>query len=73
MEKPATILHKEFREKIVEAINTSGLPAFVLVPVLESALNQVKEIADEQYANDIETYTAAIEDNASAIEDEDSE
>lgn len=56
MQKPATLLQREFRDKIVEAINCSNLPAFVLVPILEQALAEVKEIEEQQYRRDKAAY-----------------
>lgn len=56
MDKPATMLQREFKEKIIEAINGSKLPAFVLVPVLEQALAEVKDIEQKQYEADKAAY-----------------
>lgn len=52
MDKPATLLQREFQKKIVDAINESGLPAFVLVPILEQALAEVQRIEEQQYQED---------------------
>lgn len=57
-EKPATLLQREFREKIVEAVNCSNLPAFVLVPILEQVLDEVKRIEEQQYEADKAEYEA---------------
>jgi len=56
MQKPATIAYREFRARIVEAINGSGLPAFCIVPILEQALAEVKEIEEQQYEKDKAAY-----------------
>lgn len=56
MNKPATLLQREFKDKIVNAINESNLPAFVLVPVLEQALIEVKNIEEKQYEADKAAY-----------------
>lgn len=56
MDKPATILQREFRDKIVNAVNESNLPAFVLVPVLEQALAEVRQIEEQQYKADLAEY-----------------
>ena len=56
MDKPVTIAYREFKDRIIEAINSSGLPAFCIVPVLEQALAEVKEIEEKQYATDKAAY-----------------
>ena len=56
MQKPATLLQREFKDKIVDAINSSNLPAFVLAPVLEQALAEVKAIEEQQYEKDKAAY-----------------
>lgn len=56
MDKPATLLHREFKNKIVEAINGSNLPAFVVASVLEDALAEVREIEEKQYEADKAAY-----------------
>lgn len=61
MDKPATILQREFREKIVTAVNESNLPAFVLRPILEQVLAEVKTIEEQQYQNDKAEYEKSIE------------
>ena len=61
MDKPATMLQREFREKIVTAVNESNLPAFVLVPILEQALAEVRTIEEQQYENDKAEYEKSLE------------
>ena len=55
-EKPATLLQREFKEKIIIAINESKLPAFVIAPILEQALAEVKHIEEQQYEADKAEY-----------------
>ncbi len=40
---------REFKEKIVEVINNSGLPAFVVKPTLKELLGQVELLEQQQY------------------------
>lgn len=61
MDKPATILHREFKEKIVSAVNESNLPAFALRPVLEQVLAEVIEVEEQQYEKDKAAYEEADE------------
>lgn len=53
MEKPATVLYKEFREKVINAMNESGLPAFVVRLELEQILSEVKQLEAQQYTADL--------------------
>lgn len=52
MDKPITVARIEFIDKLVELVNNSGLPSFVIMPVLDDALREMKRITDEQYRND---------------------
>lgn len=61
-EKPVTLRQREFVDKIVNAINDSELPAFVIVPVLEQALAEVKQIEEQQYEADKAAYEEEIKD-----------
>ena len=56
MGKPATLLQREFKEKIIESINNSSLPAFVLIPILEHALEELKAVDEAQYKADLAEY-----------------
>ena len=40
---------REFREKIVEVINNSNLPAFIIKPTLKELLGQIDLLEQQQY------------------------
>lgn len=40
---------REVREKIVEIINNSKLPAIIIKPILIDLLNQVNSLVEQQY------------------------
>ena len=40
---------REFKEKIVEVINNSSLPAFIIKPTLKELLGQVELLEQQQY------------------------
>ena len=63
MDKPITLAQREFKDKIVQAINDSGLPAFVISPVLRQALDKVEEIEEQQYLADKKAYEEMEENN----------
>lgn len=58
MDKPTTMRHREFKTDLISLINESGLPAFVLVPVMEQALSELKAIEEQQYLEDKANYEA---------------
>ena len=58
MDKPTTMRHREFKTDLISLINESGLPAFVLVPVMEQALSELKAIEEQQYLADKAQYEA---------------
>jgi hypothetical protein len=47
--KPMSVIRQEFAEKLVEDINNSLLPLFVIEPILQDALDAVKAAAQKQY------------------------
>lgn len=63
MVKPATVLQREFKAKIVKAINEAGLPAFALIPILKDALGQLVRIDEEQYQADLKAIEEAGEEH----------
>lgn len=43
------IRERETREKLVQLINNSQLPAILIKPMLEEMLNQIITLSEEQY------------------------
>lgn len=64
MDKPITVARKEFIDKLVELINGSGLPAFILADVLAGCMKEVSELADKQYQADLKAYKESEEKEA---------
>jgi hypothetical protein len=64
MNKPFTLIVKETEEKIVETINNSNLPAYVLKKILQDLFQQL-EIAEQ---NEIEKYNEELKNNANKEE-----
>ena len=60
MNKPITVAREETKEKIAEVINTSGLPAFVIEPILNDFLIEVRNVAKYQYEHDKQQYEMAL-------------
>lgn len=64
--KPITLVRQEFVDTLVEEINNCQLPMFVIVPILQDLLDQVKAAAQKQYEADKAQYEAqlnAVEEN----------
>ena len=40
---------RETKQKLVDLINTSGLPAFILKPILKEMLEQLNIVEEAQY------------------------
>ena len=58
--KPVTLMRQEFVEALVEEINNCQLPMFVIEPILQDLLNQVKAAAYKQYEADKAQYEAQL-------------
>lgn len=59
--KPASMVINEFKIKIEEAINTSGLPPVVMEPILNNYLLQLQIAAKQQTLSEIQQYEASLE------------
>ncbi len=60
MEKPITVVREEFIQNLVNLINDSKLPPFVITPILSSMLSEVKNHERIQYENDLSTYNQSL-------------
>lgn len=49
MEKPIVLIREEFIDKLKDLVNGSGLPPFMLHPILQDFLNQIIRLENEQY------------------------
>ena len=61
MQKPITIAHNDYVNTIVNATNQSGLPAFVMIPVLKDVIRELEQIAQNDLAHDLQLYRQSIE------------
>ena len=60
MNKPSTIIYEEFKQSLANLINNSGLPAFVIEPVLQNFLNETRMIMQRQYQSDLAEYEKSL-------------
>ena len=58
--KPVTLIRQEFVDTLVEEINNCQLPMFVIGPILQDLLDQVKVAAQKQYEADKAQYEAQL-------------
>lgn len=58
--KPVTLIRQEFVDTLVEEINNCQLPMFVIEPILQDLLDQVKVAAQKQYEADKAQYEAQL-------------
>lgn len=56
MNKPITILRREFAQNIVNVCNGSNLPAFAKIDVLKNAIETLNELNKQELLNDIQKY-----------------
>lgn len=54
--KPITVKHEEFIDNLMNLINSSGLPFFVVESVLSNILRNVSALRQQQYENDLKRY-----------------
>ncbi len=62
MDKPLTVARQEFAENIVEVINNSGLPAFVMLEIVQSCERELTKLSQTQYEKDKAEYEESKED-----------
>jgi len=58
--KPITLIRQEFVDTLVEEINNCQLPMFVIEPILQDLLDQVRTAAQKQYEADKAQYEAQL-------------
>lgn len=60
MNKPITLVIEETKTKLADVINTSGLPPFVIEPMLSTFLQEAHAASKRQYEIDKLQYEQAI-------------
>ena len=62
MNKPSTLVYEEFKQDLANLINNSGLPAFIIEPVLQNFLNETRMVMQRQYQADKAEYEKSLAD-----------
>lgn len=63
MNKPITVVYEEFKQNLANLINNSGLPAFVIEPILQNYLNETRIAMNKQYQIDKDKYEKTLKEN----------
>ena len=66
-EKPLTVMREEFVDNLINLINSSGLPFFIVLDVMKSAQTEVQEAAKKQYEEDLKKYSESSEDEKEEV------
>lgn len=61
IEKPMILARQEFINKLVEDINGSGLPMFVVEPILRDVYAEVKTMIQKQYEAELAQYESQMQ------------
>ena len=64
MEKPLSVAREDFVNELVELINNSGLPMFVVLDVLKGATEEVNDAAARQYEQEKMEYEKSKEEES---------
>lgn len=60
MNKPLSVANVEFRQELANLINNSGLPVCVIELALQNCLNEVSNLAMNQYRADKTQYEKSL-------------
>lgn len=60
MNKPITIAYEEFKQQLADLINNSGLPIFMIEPILQNYLSEIRTLIKRQYEMDKSSYEASL-------------
>lgn len=62
IKKPLLVMREEFRNNLVNMINSYGLPIYVVEPILNEILNEVRSVLQIQYQKELQEYQKSLED-----------
>lgn len=70
MDKPLSVKKEEFEQGLVQLINNSGLPSYMIEPIMKAYSLEVKDLCRTQTENERQQYLASLESEATADETE---
>lgn len=56
MNKPMSMVREEFKQDLIDLVNNSGLHLFIVEPILQEILTEVRVTAKNQYELDKKRY-----------------
>ena len=68
MDKPLSIKKEEFEQGLVQLINNSGLPAYIIEPILRAYTLEIKGLSEAQTNSERQQYQASLENEVIADE-----
>lgn len=71
MNKPANILVEETKEELVKVINESGLPPFLVEPILKDIYNQVTVLKQKELEESKKSYEEELKKEKEAQNEKD--
>lgn len=60
MNKPLTIVREDLKNELISSINSSNVPAFIAVDILEKLLTELRQIERQQYESDLKFYNESL-------------
>lgn len=63
IQKPITVRREEFKEQLINIINNSMLPAFVVESILADMLREASVAVRNQYEYDLKQYNETVKEN----------
>lgn len=60
MQKPTSMIVKETKEKIVNDLNESKLPMFVLEPIIKDIYEQIVQAKNQEYEMEKQAYEKSL-------------
>ena len=58
--KSILLLREEFASNLINLINTSNVPLYVIEPVLANIVNEINKAIQDQYNIELEAYNNAV-------------
>lgn len=71
VEKPTVVVIEETKTKLIEVITQSGLPAFIMEPILSDFLDETRAAAQREYETQKQEYERLLQEQTK--EDKDKE
>ena len=61
MNKPILVARADFIKALADLINNSGLPSYMLEPVVKDALSDIRRVMNQQFEDELKAYQEASE------------